>query len=154
MWQHLRNSLVHTKLPTTTQMGDLLLCQSLLGTWKPQQRVVQECTQIAISSTTDLLKTHCNLHAFCASVGQNEPSYYATYMCIQLQYESWKTMQGVGQCTAPPLIFVQRILLSSMSPRVCDNKSVQLVSYPDHTSHKENGLVNQVEFLGPITGMW
>jgi len=29
-----------------------------------------------------------------------------------------------------------------------------LVSCPDHTSHEENGLVNQVEFLGPITRMW
>jgi len=29
-----------------------------------------------------------------------------------------------------------------------------LVSCPDHTSHKETGLVNQLEFLGPITGMW
>ena len=24
----------------------------------------------------------------------------------------------------------------------------------DQTSHGENGLVNQVKFLGPITGMW
>jgi len=24
----------------------------------------------------------------------------------------------------------------------------------DHTSHGENGLVNQIKFLGPITGMW
>ena len=29
-----------------------------------------------------------------------------------------------------------------------------LVLCPDHTSHEENGLVNQVKFLGPITGMW
>ena len=30
----------------------------------------------------------------------------------------------------------------------------RIVSCPDHTSHEENGLVNQVEFLGPTTGMW
>ena len=29
-----------------------------------------------------------------------------------------------------------------------------VVSCPDHTSHEENGLVKQVKFLGPITGMW
>jgi len=32
-------------------------------------------------------------------------------------------------------------------------KSVSLVLCPDHTSHEENGLVNQVEYLGPITRM-
>jgi len=31
---------------------------------------------------------------------------------------------------------------------------IVVVSCPDHTSHEENSLVNQVEFLGPITGMW
>jgi len=29
-----------------------------------------------------------------------------------------------------------------------------VVSCPDHTSHEENDLVNQVEFLGSITRMW
>jgi len=35
----------------------------------------------------------------------------------------------------------------------CEPGCKILVSCPDHTSHKENGLVNQVEFLGPITKM-
>ena len=32
--------------------------------------------------------------------------------------------------------------------------TVNVVSCQDHTSREENGLVNQVKFLGPIIGMW
>ena len=32
--------------------------------------------------------------------------------------------------------------------------TVNVVSCQDQTSHEENGLVNQIKFLGPITGMW
>ena len=38
--------------------------------------------------------------------------------------------------------------------QICNYARLLIVSCPDYTSHKENGLGNQVEFLGPITGMW
>ena len=49
--------------------------------------------------------------------------------------------------------FILYVLQSIFRPYQIDFMFLY-ISCSDHTSHEENGLVNQVEILGPITGMW
>ena len=47
-----------------------------------------------------------------------------------------------------------KTIFSTNSAMYYWSRTVGLVSCPDHNSHEEKSLVNQVELLGPITTMW
>jgi len=73
----------------------------------------------------------------------------------------FRTAYGGGKSTGFSLIYDSMDFLKKNEPKhrlkrvsVHNHYEEVVVSFPDHTSHEENSLVNQVEFLWPITGIW